>query len=53
MEVIEFLIDFVLHMDVYLNDIIANYGVWTYGMVLIYSKKRIKTDDPHHELIPS
>lgn len=33
MEVIKFLIDFVLHMDVYLNDIIANYGVWTYGIL--------------------
>ena len=33
MEVIKFLIDFVLHMDVYLNDIITNYGVWTYGIL--------------------
>jgi membrane-associated protein len=33
MEVIRFLIDFVLHMDVYLNDIITNYGVWTYGIL--------------------
>lgn len=33
MEAIKFLIDFVLHMDVYLNDIIANYGVWTYGIL--------------------
>jgi membrane-associated protein len=33
MEVIKFLIDFVLHMDVYLNDIIANYGAWTYGIL--------------------
>lgn len=30
MEVIKFFIDFVLHMDVYLNDIISNYGTWTY-----------------------
>jgi len=35
MEVIKFLIDFVLHMDVYLNDIIANYGVWTYGILFL------------------
>jgi membrane-associated protein len=33
MEIIKFLIDFVLHMDVYLNDIIANYGAWTYGIL--------------------
>ena len=33
MEVIKFLIDFVLHMDVYLKDIISNYGVWTYGIL--------------------
>ncbi len=33
MEVIKFLIDFVLHMDVYLKDIITNYGVWTYGIL--------------------
>lgn len=33
MEVIKFLIDFVLHMDVYLNEIITNYGVWTYGIL--------------------
>ena len=33
MEVIKFLIDFVLHMDVYLNDIITDYGVWTYGIL--------------------
>ena len=35
MEVIKFLIDFVLHMDVYLNDIISNYGAWTYGILFI------------------
>ena len=33
MEVIKFLIDFVLHMDVYLNEIISNYGAWTYGIL--------------------
>jgi membrane-associated protein len=27
------LIDFVLHIDVYLNDIIAHYGTWTYGLL--------------------
>jgi len=33
MEVIRFLIDFVLHMDVHLNEIITNYGAWTYGIL--------------------
>ena len=33
MEVIKFLIDFILHMDVHLNEIISNYGVWTYGIL--------------------
>ncbi len=33
MEVIKFLIDFVLHMDVHLNQIISDYGVWTYGIL--------------------
>jgi len=33
MEVIKWLIDFVLHMDVHLNEIISNYGAWTYGIL--------------------
>ena len=33
MEVIKFLIDFILHMDVHLNEIISNYGLWTYGIL--------------------
>ena len=33
MEVIKFLIDFILHMDVHLNEIISNYGAWTYGIL--------------------
>jgi len=33
MEIIKFLIDFILHMDVYLNEIISNYGAWTYGIL--------------------
>lgn len=33
MDVINFLIDFVLHMDVHLNEIISNYGAWTYGIL--------------------
>lgn len=35
MEVIKFLIDFVLHLDEYLNVIIANYGSWTYGILFL------------------
>jgi len=33
MEVIKFLIDFVLHMDEYLKVIITDYGAWTYGIL--------------------
>jgi membrane-associated protein len=33
MEVIKFIIDLVLHLDEYLNLIIANYGAWTYGIL--------------------
>jgi membrane-associated protein len=33
MEIIKFLIDFILHMDVHLNEIISNYGSWTYGIL--------------------
>lgn len=33
MEFVRFLIDFVLHMDVHLNEIISNYGSWTYGIL--------------------
>jgi membrane-associated protein len=35
MEIIKFLIDFVLHMDVHLNEIISNYGVWTYAILFL------------------
>ena len=35
MEVITTLIDFILHIDVYLKDIIQNYGVWTYGLLFL------------------
>ena len=35
MEVIKFLIDFILHMDVHLNEIISNYGAWTYGILFL------------------
>jgi membrane-associated protein len=33
MEVLKFLIDFVLHLDEYLALIISDYGVWTYGIL--------------------
>ena len=35
MEIIKFLIDFILHMDVHLNEIISNYGAWTYGILFL------------------
>lgn len=35
MELIKYLIDFVLHLDVHLNEIIANYGAWTYGILFL------------------
>ena len=35
MEPIKFLIDLVLHLDEYLNVIITNYGVWTYGILFL------------------
>jgi membrane-associated protein len=33
METIKFLIDFFLHLDTYLADIIAQYGTWTYAIL--------------------
>ena len=35
MEVIKFLIDFVLHLDVYLSEIIRDYGSWTYAILFL------------------
>ena len=35
MEVIKFLIDFVLHMDEHLSVIICDYGAWTYGILFL------------------
>ncbi|NOQ39059.1 MAG: DedA family protein, partial [Anaerolineales bacterium] len=35
MEVIKDLIDFVLHMDVHLSEIINDYGTWTYGILFL------------------
>jgi membrane-associated protein len=33
METIKFLIDLFLHLDTYLNQIISQYGAWTYGIL--------------------
>lgn len=35
MEIIRFAVDFVLHLDEYLNVLIANYGSWTYGILFL------------------
>jgi len=35
MEFLQTLFDFFLHLDVYLNEIIQNYGVWTYGLLFL------------------
>ena len=35
MDIIKLLIDFVLHLDEYLNLLIANYGSWTYGILFL------------------
>ncbi|MDP2993778.1 MAG: hypothetical protein Q8N46_06555, partial [Anaerolineales bacterium] len=29
------LINFILHVDTYLNDIITRYGAWTYGLLFV------------------
>ena len=33
MDIINTFIDFILHLDQYLNDIIQNYGIWTYAIL--------------------
>ncbi len=35
MEYIKLFIDFMLHLDVYLNMVIQNYGLWTYALLFI------------------
>jgi membrane-associated protein len=32
-DIINFFIDFILHLDQHLNEIILNYGAWTYGLL--------------------
>jgi len=35
MELIQYLVDFVLHLDKHLNEIIQNFGVWTYLILFL------------------
>jgi membrane-associated protein len=35
MEIINFFIDFILHMDVHLREIITDYGLWTYAILFV------------------
>jgi membrane-associated protein len=35
MELLQQLIDFILHIDSHLNTIIGNYGAWTYGILFL------------------
>jgi len=35
MDIFTSLIDFILHIDTYLSEIIANYGAWTYGLLFL------------------
>jgi len=34
-DVIKHLIDFILHIDIHLRDIVANYGTWTYAVLAV------------------
>ena len=35
MELIQFFIDFILHIDVHLAELVANYGVWVYAILFL------------------
>jgi membrane-associated protein len=35
MEIITFLIDFILHVDVHLKDFVASYGAWVYALLFL------------------
>ncbi len=35
MDYISFLIDFVLHIDVHLRELVANYGIWVYAIIFV------------------
>jgi membrane-associated protein len=34
-DAVKHLIDFILHIDVHLREIVANYGAWTYGVLAL------------------
>ena len=35
MEFISFIIDFILHIDVHLAELVAQYGTWVYGILFL------------------
>lgn len=35
MEMVKMLLDLFLHLDIYLSEIIQNYGLWTYGLLFL------------------
>lgn len=35
MDVIHFIIDFILHIDVHLAELVAQYGVWVYAILFL------------------
>jgi len=35
MELIKYLIDFILHLDIHLSELIQSYGTWTYGILFL------------------
>ena len=36
MDLIYFLIDFILHIDVHLAELVAEYGVWVYAILFLF-----------------
>ncbi len=40
MDLIYFLIDFILHIDVHLAELVAEYGVWVYAILFFDSVLR-------------
>lgn len=35
MEFLQYLLDFILHLDIHLGELISNYGVWTYAILFL------------------
>ena len=35
MDLIHFLIDFILHIDVHLAELVAEYGIWVYAILFL------------------